>query len=305
MSRHLERIGAGSLNQDEEPGQGEALAGALWALAELGAQEAAPEILVMLGSVHDDVRLAAFDALRKLRLKSELPAALKVLSDPQAYVDSDLPVRPEGRGRVRGRVDFQGSLAGASTAQSSVFVPDLVADLGGQEYVPDLVRLLPWLPASDRLGTAAALCRLGSREGARIVLRSAEWGDGSALFTLNALRKPELWSRLAAARCPTIRAKRKGEVWAEMAAPLGLRVELPRLAWWGWNERVTDSDTVCDSSYAAGLEAEGSILAVLSRLAGELYSFILEDDRLRVVRNEEALAFWRGWNREAAKPKEK
>jgi hypothetical protein len=39
-------------------------------------------------------------------------------------------------------------------------------------------------------------------------------------------------------------------------------------------------------------------LEVIRSLCGSLYSFILEDDRIRVVTNDEALAFWREWRRE-------
>jgi HEAT repeat protein len=298
LRRILDRDGVGSFD-DLSPDSGALSAiGAIHALTRLGATEAAPEFMKALRSVHEEIRELAFGSIGRLRLKTELPEILKLVADRDLYGEDGIPLRPEGRGRVPGNLSFGGVWAGTTGPWGSVFMPDLVAAVGGDEYVPDLVRMLPWLSSSERLSVAADLARLGSREGVPIILRTAEWGDGSGLWALNALRKPELWSHLRDSRFKGTRAWRKRELWAELGTTLGTRCEAPRQMLWGWSSWIRGTDSVCDLSYASTLEDLGMSLEVIRSLCGSLYSFILEDDRIRVVTKDEALAFWREWRRE-------
>jgi len=304
LRRILDRDGVGSFDDLSPDSQAYSAMGAIHALTRLGATEAAPELLKALRSVHEEVREAAFGAIGSLRLKTELPKILKIMADSELYAEDGISIRPEGRGRVPGKLAFGGVWVGTSGGWGSVFMPDLIADVGGDEYVPDLVRMLPWLSSSERLSVAADLARLGSHEGVPIILRSAEWGDGSGLWALNALRQPTLWSRLREARFTGTRAWRKSDLWAELGTTLRTRCEAPRQMLWGWSSWIRGTDSVCDLSYASRLEELGTSVEVIRSLCGSLYSFILEDDQIRVISNDEALAFWRVWQREETKKRQ-
>jgi HEAT repeat protein len=301
LRKLLEKDGIGSSEKTWGEVTGPSAVEAVHALACLGAKQAAPELLGLLRSHHEEIRTAAFSAIRRLHLKAVLSDVLKLLSDPELYGENDNPMRPEGRGRFPGHVEFRRVWIGANeTPGGSVFVPDLVADLGATDYIPDLIQMLPWLSSSDRVATAAALCRLGSRKGIPIVLGAAEWSDCSGLPSLNALRKPSLWTLLQETPFRGTRARRKEELWREVGKALGMRCEVPRRIWWGEPGRNSgivkrQPSSICDLSYVSKLEDEGTMLNVIKSMCGALHSFILEDGRVCVIRNDEALAFWRSW----------
>jgi HEAT repeat protein len=281
--------------EEAEEGSGAAKVQAVRALARLGAREAAPDLVELLKSGYEDLRIAAFEAIGRLRLKEAVPAILAIVSNPGLYGENGIPMRPEGSGRVPGTLGFSIAWTGTSGAWASVFLPDLLADLGATEYVPDLVRRLPWVASTERLSTAAAIVRLGSREGVAAILQAAEWGDPSALWSLNALRNPTAWGRLRDLPFRGTRSWTKAGVFGDVGKALGMPVDVPPRGWWGTSDGVWEVNPTCGLEYAAALEAEGTMVGVLRSLCGVLYSFILDEDRLRVVRNEEAVAFWREW----------
>lgn len=127
---------------------------------------------------------------------------------------------------------------------------------------------------------AKALCRMGSREGVNLILRS----DGD-LFPLNALRAPQAWNRLARMTVTGDLVGTTQDKVERLASEAGMKLEWLRegkAARGDWSLRVPN---------------QGARLSVLRALEKSLswHAAVLEEDRIRVLAAEEGLAFWRAW----------
>jgi HEAT repeat protein len=213
-------------------------------------------------------------ALRDYVLKNAEP-----FSDPNAW--------PEGWSRVPrvllSRDPDYLRFAPYSTAE-------LLAELGAKEFTPHLVRLLNDGPWSFRLAAAQALCLLGSDQGIRLILAESEQGDAGGLLSLNALRSPTLWARMAETRFPKTGSLSKRGLWQEMARALDVSLEMPK----EYGSRPSEDS--CDRFDVALYEDLFSLLDVARELlARTSCQMILAGDRIRIVPEREAVQFWKKW----------
>ena len=156
--------------------------------------------------------------------------------------------------------------------------------LGAKEAAPELPKLLKEEGYRIRVSAAEALCRLESQEGVAVLLE-----EKRGLVYLNAVRAPAAW-RLMEARTAIQGVDGSTRALVRlMAKEAGLSVEGPmgmdgtKEEWgqedhriWNWNGSM-------------------SRLEVLESTLSENYEVILEEDRIRILRREEALIFWKEW----------
>jgi HEAT repeat protein len=258
----------------------------LEALVRLNAREAVPDLLELL---HTEPAPSNLDIVTTLRLLRD-PTARTALRDyllKNAEPFSDPNAWPEEWSRVP-RVLL--SRDPDYLRYASYSTAEFLAELGAKEFTPDLVRLLNEGPWGFRLAAAQALCLLGSDQGVGLILAESEHGDTGGLLSLNALRRPALWARMAETRFPKTGSLSKRGLWQKIARAMGVRLEMPQEA---YSRPSVDS---CDRFDVSVYEDLFSLLDVARELlARTSFQMILEEDRIRIVPEKEAVQFWKKW----------
>jgi hypothetical protein len=164
-------------------------------------------------------------------------------------------------------------------------IAEVLLCLKGRDAWPELREILRDGERQEMYAAAAALCRLGERDGVELLL-----GSPADLPTLMALRRPEVWSRLAHVPMPCPLPASWRDLCVAIAKVLGLTLEMPPedLIWPGWVrlQRVL-SDLPAGTTLADNL----CCLAAAGAVA------IIDGNRLRFVDRFEAVRFWREWLR--------
>lgn len=232
---------------------------AAMALGSLKAQDFAPNLLACLKDEDPDVRSWACYSLANLRIEAAIPALTDLLQDQPVQVR-------------------QAAMSSLVTLKATAAIP----------------RIVPLLKEEDlnvSHHAARCLCLLGSREAVPVVL------EGQAflmdLSMLNLLRSPR-------------RTRALGET--PVAGPLeGTLPDLIRKLKEASKEPV--ELPALDLSRGPGrallLRCDGSptLLAAWESLAAKLKApgpceVIVDEDRIRILPRDQALAFWKAWHRD-------
>ena len=241
------------------------------ALAGLDAREAIPKIATFLDHRDAVTRLSAVEALGRLKGREAEPRLIELLEDP----DRD--------------VRHAAALA--------------LAALESREAQPKLIEML----ADEDPYAAAALCLLGRREGIPVILSAAEdlirlrgdfldldrrWSQGPTfLFALNALRAPEARARLAGKALGGPVDTTYFEIARRVAGEAGMAFEgegpadEPRKL----NVRLCRRGDLWTLLFSAAIGVERSLSDSSER------EVILDEGKIRFVDFEDALRFWQAW----------
>jgi HEAT repeat protein len=280
-------------------------------LVQAGGKKAIPVLLRLLDDPYEEIRSAAQrslldldvatlpEILRVLERRGDddwsflsRPAALHGLHEPMAEilrrsVDSNPWYRAnalESAAQVRARAALP-EIRSALNAEHPLVIAAAAGALGGledRESLPALRALLRHTDQEVRLAAARAVCAMGEREGARILVEE----DALRLFVLNRLRQPAMWKKLSET---ALRESIEGfgrpifERWSALA---GVPADLPA--------PPADPAKEYLNVYCRWPARNGRASA-LDGLAEEEVSIILEADRVRAVSPKEARLFWRDW----------
>lgn len=282
---------------------------ALQALHGLRAREAIPALVAMLEDPEPLRRQKAAYGLGELRACESEPRLIRLLSDPDAEVVGAALIALQlcgGDAAVRASVpllndpDAEIVIAALGTMQiipSREGIPSLLglleSDDSDLKYIA--ARALARIGDDRCLGVLRAwardpwngggppegLCRLGMREGVEDLLQSRH-----SRFPLNRLRSPEAWRRLGEGRLTEDLDGTVAERFERIARAAGLKLEI----------RVVPPDGRHWTSARGG---QTRLLDALDDTEDLPYTAILEPDRIRVVSEAEAEAFWREWWRKS------
>lgn len=253
------------------------------ALGRLGGAEALETVERLAADPDSQVRVAATNALGRIGGARALALLERQLKDGDEWVRHAAlagiaELAPE---RVS---DLAVPLLADSNSSNQSLAAGYLGEAGAVRRIPDLLPLLRDPVVKVRNSAAAALCHLGGHDGAAVLLEG-----GSGLVTLNALRSQEAYRRFS--------SKKLGE------APRGhFRVDL----------RMLSKQFDLPFEYSPGLPAsehcwraahdsttyywnEMDPLEGLATVLDTDFAAILEEDRIRIVTREEAVAFWRAW----------
>jgi HEAT repeat protein len=279
------------------------------ALADLGATEAIPDLRMMIVGRGEELRAAGAAALGRLNAREAIPDLLKALGDPESgpRAKRSAALALGGMKAEAAAPLLRQALAGQEIPGSAALA---LAEMGSREAIPGILKLLEnkdlrvCSQAADalsrldpgaatrllkerlegrsrsvRAAAAVALCRLGAREGVATFLEVARFDTSIPLCSLNAVRSPGIWARLRDGRRPYAfyaLPNDRGEGILVFPAP---QANAPRgTEMRGW---VPGENQGWDSP--------------LSMLEGNEFSFILEEDRVRLPDRCQARRIWREW----------
>jgi HEAT repeat protein len=217
---------------------------AIQGLCALSGPDSAAELIPLLSTAPDGAKTAVMARLELLGCRDALPALRPFLRDRNPMLR------------------LSAAVAGAH--------------LGGPEFHPELRPLLDDPLLFVRTGVAGALCRNGDRSGLPLLMQL-----GSQLESLNALRAPAAWQRLATRPLPGPLRGDVRQVLAAIAKDAGLSLELPE----DFDSRERDQQFSPDRF--------PSVLDLLLHLDDA--TFVLEKDRLRFLPRGDAWKFWEAW----------
>lgn len=250
-----------------------------YGLSGIRSPESTKALLELLKDPEEVVRGAAVQGLAWLDARETAPQLVPLLKEPWQYIVfqtartlADFGAR-ESIPALLELLEREGAAPVAAYALSV---------LGAAEAIPPLRVLL-----SDRLlyvreGAAQALCRLGIRDGVPLLLDPRPWGV--PFLELNALRRPDLWKTIAAARLDGILRGRVRDLLAELAVKLGLKLEIEP----GLEERW-----LCERRDVR-LRGVSPVDALRELMAGGSGP-VLEPGVLRVLSRKETVRHWRRW----------
>ncbi len=291
------------LNHKEKHGNGMLLK----ALARMGDRDALPEIRKLLREKWIGHRVEAVEALALLEGPEAKDAVLEIFKEPNTH-PYDALVRSGAREAVpelkKQLTRFNPSLIETLIAfdakdalpqilalmekpVENQYVSDglkAIARAWPKESIPTLRNHLASQNSGDGYVAAAMLCEAGSGDGVALLLEK-KW----PAFSLNALRRPEAWARLRDRRLDESLYGSMQELLERIGREAGLKVEglpanaIQAKAWTGRHVFLRKEP------------APVRLIELIDRLADARWAFILEDDTIRVVPKETAVAFWKQW----------
>ena len=292
-------------------------ADAIRAILEIRSAEGIPLLAALLKDRDPHVRSLVLNALNGLR-------ASDAIGDIEALFDDDYPHLGWSAIQIAGNAGLRQFIprliAGLRDRSSRGMAAGALGSLKAREAIPQLIELLDdpeegvrlavlgaleWLEAreahaavvrlldeetSTRIAAATWLSRMGFREGARVIFEESwDW------TSLNALRRPKVWTRLSSTSFHGDLLGTTGEMAGRMAREAGLNLEGPRFPrgnypWSAFRKRIANP---------------GDRMTLLEGLkrAADGYQIILEEDRVWVLPWEEALGVWKDWFVEEEKRK--
>jgi hypothetical protein len=284
-------------------------------LGEFGDKDSIPTLRKLLHDPDASVRTSASIGLAMLGDRESIPRIVEITRDREGgYRDSLTPLLYLAS--VGTRQEFLTNFKTNSHMATAV-----MAQVFGEELLPELLPLLhkPKDPGTRRNAMVAAghipgdaalseirimlqdsyddarytaaemLCRRGLREGVPIILDNFVHQWKFLPFELNAVRKPDVWKRLREKelKAPVYASAR--DLISMIAKEAGLSLEEPP---GNSPERPTWAN------YYQSLQEWGrplTLLEALDRVRHRHWMVVLEDDRIRIVPKNEALAFWKEW----------
>jgi len=243
----------------------------LQALGELSVREAVPKIMTFLDHHDWILRRAAVEALATLKAKEAGPRLIELLDDPARDVRHAAALALGG--------------------------------LGCKDAQPKLLDML----ADENVHAAAALCLLGRREGIPVIVSDAEdlirLRGGffelldelperpSFLFALNALRTPDIRHRLEGKAVESPVGGALHDVAKRIAgeAEMAFEARIPGVGPGEWDLLRRRRGDLWSALFSAATSIQRSPPGPAE---GEV---ILEDGRVRFIDFEDAVRFWRTW----------
>jgi HEAT repeat protein len=215
-------------------------------------------------------------ALRALMLVGDAASIGKGLDDPRSGVRR-AALAAAADWRVTDHVDRIRALARSSDVDGCILAAFALAVLRPDEAVDELRPLLRHPCVMVRQSAAEALCRAGSREGVALMLEEGHRLMAPGPDAMNALRRPHVVRRLAAARTRPAGRVPVERVVRALAESAGLKVRL----------EVSPADLPNSPADSwDGLLRESRYCS---------YSMIVEHDVVRIVDRDRAWQFWREW----------
>jgi HEAT repeat protein len=250
----------------------------------------APRFIELLGHADAPLRATAAAALGELGSKEAVPALLKRAADEK----EEQEVRgaaADALGRIGSReaVDVIAKLAAADLDEElSVLALRALERLDPARAVEAAkAHVEDGTSAEGRQAAGEILCHAGRREGARIVIEQGE------LYTsLNALRKPGLWKKLAETRVGGDLEGTQVEIAERIARLAGLTLEWrPEDNWIDFDSLLARRRILDRTGRLTAAEA----LEQLMKLTDYDFEALVEDDRLIVFPSWDATRFWERW----------
>jgi HEAT repeat protein len=299
---------------------------AIHAVVRLYHRGAAPRLIELLDSPHENVRARAAWGLARLGGPEAVGPLRRRLEDPVPWVRDDVALALGALGDAGSVAALRKRLGEDDAARVRAAAAQALGDLAAREAVPDLVRALDdsdddvWLAAAGALADLGApellplMDKLEAREsfaagmspclGGRLSPGPLPpWSQGD--FTLNARRRPMVWKKMEGKTFVRIPSDSLGEALERMAREAGLEIEWPkdveadRARLWSSQWRESRGSTG-----GPGVEARprSALLVALEQSVRDAeYEAVLEVDRIRLLRRDEASRFWRGWIHETRK----
>jgi HEAT repeat protein len=262
-------------------------------LGMMGAREARPDLEVLLRDPDYEVRGYVVKALGLLGVTDRMPELEQAMEDPRSSCEALIeglrwtPSMEAVPLLARFLEDPADSVCGRA-AQA-------LAQRNARDLVPRIRKLLLRAGSNCRKEAGSALCRLGSREGVSVLLDSFEPGNRPELLPLNALRRPEAWSKLGGHKPGETLVGSGPEILARIAREAGLALEFtpprfPKVTYLLYRQREPFRHRIWHQ------DGRLSLLDALEEvLAWTGCDAVLENDRLRVLPAPEALEFWKSW----------
>ncbi|MCI0657724.1 MAG: HEAT repeat domain-containing protein [Acidobacteria bacterium] len=268
------------------------------ALEMMDAREFVPEIVKLLKDRDPGVRSQVASVLGELGAKETVPEIAKLLQDDDAYVRSSATLALGTLGAKETASEIVRRLKDGNAGVRSSATQAL-GSLGAKETAPEIVKLLKDGDPDARSWAASSLYRFGLREEVAMFLKDAgtqsrESSVPVPLYTLNALRRPEVWERLGKAALKQDLEGTFHELTEELGRKAGLSMVFPSMKEMGsWKSVIRSRGG--QANLLDGLEA-------FLRTSG-YDEMIFEADRIRILPRDEALKFWLAWWREEEKKK--
>jgi hypothetical protein len=257
---------------------------AVGVLAELGGRCAIPALLKLMVDRDRPVRRAASYTLIRLADRDAWRERVGLLGNEDGYVRQEA-ARALGRLGVQEALPELVPLLHDPNHELRAAVAWSVGRLGGDDVVAALLPLLEDEDRWVRIEGASQIVLRGREEGIPIIMREA-W----SLNSMNALRQPDLWRRLAKTPLPGKLHGRMRDLLAEVARRVGLCVEIPDAL-----GCLIESDLSCERKLDP--ERCHTLQDALDDLGQGIghACFIMESDRIRVLPRGEAWRFWKDW----------
>jgi HEAT repeat protein len=254
-------------------------------LCRLGAVEALPDIARHLDDGDADTRRWAVWALGELGGDETVARARPMLGDE----DSMVRLYAAGALWKLGAPDAPAEclkLLGDESPEVRAWAAELAGQMRAADAVPRLKELLGDATPRVRRSAASALCVLKFRDGAAELLKQS---DGS-LICLNVLRRPDAVARLREVKITEDLEGPTSEILRRVAEKAGVKLELP--------DSPEAREMLQVDRWISQRRAGWTLTAVLEMTAAAYpfrFDAIIEDDRIRVVRHEDAVRFWTEW----------
>ena len=261
---------------------------AVQAIRQLGVREAMPALLRLARGGEERVRQTAAVTFIQLAGPGQEAEVLPMLTSPHDFVKIEALRRLASLGDRKALAPSLALLDDPSDDVRRAAVA-ACARLGGAEVLPRLRSRLDDRDPGVRVEAASWLCRFGDVAGVPVLVR-----EGRSMVSLNAIRSPDLWRRLAETPLTETLAGTEREVLAEIARRGGLSLEIP---------------DILPASIALGLEERRTVepdgkrtlldamIPLLPRHG--MGSVILDEGRCRLVLRSEEWKFWETWSEQA------
>ena len=286
---------------------------ALEILGRLGPPEAAGAVVKRLNDPEAYVRFTALQAVRQAGYREAIPGLMKILESDN-YVHRRLAIEALGHLGAKSAIP---RIRAMLTSDRMVLESAIraLADLGDRESVPHIVahlhradwgwrRAAVWalqrISSSDarsamlrlirdpeedvRFHAGDWLCTLGHREGVAALLKSPY-----CIMSLNGVRRPIEWKRLDEPVGELELAGTRRDILVRLAKRVGLALDAPGEA------KRSDHPKLWMYHRVSAPARSFTIREALRECIDAIYEPVLERDRIRILRREDAIKFWRAW----------
>lgn len=272
------------LLKDGDPEVCAKAAEAAWALQ---CRDALPILRDLLSHSDARVRRNAVIPVSAWAESSDIPALRKLLADRDAPVRS-LSVIALGRLGESDAASGIAELLGDPEPAVRLSVAEAVRMLRIEECTQKLQKLLEDPDHDVRTAAAHALCEFGKADGIDLLV-----DDAGRRASLSALRNPESWHRLRQKRLTYEVRGTVREAVEHLASKAGLRVQ--------WPSPMSPEEKACFERSTRSTGRNLMLLDALKPLLHENHEPVLEDDRILILKHEQAWEFWRRWWNERKK----
>ncbi|HLY76143.1 MAG TPA: HEAT repeat domain-containing protein [Planctomycetota bacterium] len=256
---------------------------ALWALVNMKSPESLPIVRKCLKDEDLQIRGQAVEYLAFLQGKDALPEVLAILKDKENLSRGSAITALETIGGETGRQELFRLLREEEGDRELPWLVTVLGRVDAREVLPELRALLTHPVGAIRYSAAEVLCRHGIRDGVGQLVEG--WNAPLPTFTLNALRTPDLWTRLLSATPAGTVEGTARDVLRTVLREAGFSlVESPDLK----------SPEPAFPSRIFTFEGV-STPEILRQILSYQHWLVMEKDGVRLLSEKEAKLFWRRW----------